>query len=43
MRRLDAYESALSVLSRAEDQDLDNEFIQGGVIDKFSLQFELGW
>jgi nucleotidyltransferase substrate binding protein (TIGR01987 family) len=43
MRRFDAYESALSVLRRAEEQDLANEFIQGGIIDKFSLQFELGW
>jgi nucleotidyltransferase substrate binding protein (TIGR01987 family) len=31
------------VLRRAKEQDLANEFIQAGVIDKFSLQFELGW
>jgi nucleotidyltransferase substrate binding protein (TIGR01987 family) len=43
MRRFDAYESALLVLRRAKEQDLANEFIQGGIIDKFSLQFELGW
>ena len=43
MRRFDAYESALSVLRRAKEQDLANEFIQAGIIDKFSLQFELGW
>lgn len=43
MRRFDAYESALLVLRRAKEQDLANEFIQAGVIDKFSLQFELGW
>lgn len=43
MRRFDAYESALFVLRRAKEQDLANEFIQAGVIDKFSLQFELGW
>jgi len=30
-------------LLRAPDQDLENEFVQGGVIDKLSLQFELGW
>lgn len=29
--------------SASPDQDLENEFVQGGVIDKFSLQFELGW
>ena len=43
MRRFDAYKSALSVLTRANEQDLENEFIQSGIVDKFSLQFELGW
>ena len=43
MRRFDAYSSALKVLSRAREQDLSNEFIQGGIIYKFALQFELGW
>ncbi len=43
MRRFDAYASALKVLSTAYKQDLDNEFVQSGVVDKFSLQFELGW
>ena len=43
MKRFDAYCSALSVLETAEEQDLNNEFIQSGIIDKFSLQFELGW
>lgn len=43
MRRFSNYESALSVLSTASEQDLDNEFIQGGVIDRFFIQFELGW
>lgn len=43
MKRFDQYMKALSVLSRAGEQDLGNEFIQSGVIDKFSLQFELGW
>lgn len=42
MRRFDQYVKALSVLSRASEQDLRNEFIQSGIIDKFSLQFELG-
>lgn len=43
MRRYDAYVAALSVLSGAREQDLSNEFIVSGIIDKFSLQFELGW
>ena len=43
MRRYDAYASALKVLSSAYEQDLDNEFVLSGVVDKFSLQFELGW
>ena len=43
MRRFDAYSSALAVLERAHEQDLHNEFIQSGIVDKFSLQFELGW
>ena len=43
MRKFENYAAALDVLSRASEQDLDNEFIQSGIIDKFSLQFELGW
>ena len=43
MKRFDSYTSALSVLKTAHEQDLANEFIQGGVIDKFFVQFELGW
>ena len=43
MRRFNQYEKALSVLARANEQDLSNEFVQSGVVDKFSLQFELGW
>lgn len=37
------YKSNLEVLRRAPEQDLENEFVQSGVIDKFSLQFELAW
>lgn len=33
----------LEVLSKADEQDLSNEFIQSGIIDKFSMQFELAW
>lgn len=43
MRRFEQYDSALEVLSQAEDQDLTNEFIRSGVINKFHIQFELGW
>ena len=32
MKRFDSYASALSVLKTAHEQDLANEFIQGGVI-----------
>lgn len=30
-------------MEQASQQDLENEFIIGGIIDKFSIQFELGW
>ena len=43
MRKYENYAAALDVLARAPEQDLANEFVQSGVIDKFSLQFELGW
>ena len=43
MRKYENYASALSSLRRAPEQDLANEFVQSGVIDKFELQFELGW
>lgn len=43
MKRFENYATALRVLEKAPDQDLDNEFVQGGIIDKFFLQFELGW
>lgn len=43
MRKYENYVSALEVLLTAHEQDLDNEFVQSGVIDKFFLQFELGW
>ncbi len=37
------YTSNLTVLRRAPDQDLENEFVQSGIIDKFTMQFELAW
>lgn len=43
MRKYDNFASALKTLRRSGEQDLDNEFVQGGIIAKFSLQFELSW
>ena len=43
MQKLDNYSRNLAVLSQANQQDLDNEFVIGGIIDKFCIQFELGW
>ena len=43
MRKYDNFCSNLAVLSQASEQDLNNEFIIGGIIDKFFVQFELGW
>lgn len=43
MKKYENYASALHSLRQAPSQDLSNEFIQSGIIDKFELQFELGW
>lgn len=43
MKKYENYVQALAVLQQAPKQDLSNEYIQSGVISKFSLQFELGW
>ncbi|MBD5161947.1 MAG: nucleotidyltransferase [Oscillibacter sp.] len=43
MKKFENYCSNLEALSRADQQDLENEFIIGGIIDKFKMQFELGW
>ncbi len=43
MKKFENYCSNLDVLSRAGQEDLTNEFIIGGIIDKFHIQFELGW
>lgn len=43
MKKFDNFSSALETLKQAKDQDLENEFVQDGVISKFSLQFDLGW
>ncbi len=43
MKKFDNYLGALESLLQAPEQDLTNEFVQAGVINKFVLQFELGW
>ena len=43
MKKYENYVSALKSLRKAPEQDLSNDFIQSGIIDKFSIQFELGW
>ena len=43
MRRFDEYCRHLKVLQRAWQEDLSNEFIVSGIIDRFFIQFELGW
>ena len=43
MKKFDNFVSHLNVLERAKDEDINNEFIVSGIIDKFSIQFELGW
>lgn len=43
MKKFDNYVSNLAVLEKADREDLENEFILSGIIDKFFLQFELGW
>lgn len=37
------YKANLAILKQAPDQDLTNEFVQSGIIDKFAMQFELAW
>ena len=43
MKKFDNYSSNLTVLCKAGEEDLNNEFIISGIIDKFFVQFELGW
>ncbi len=43
MKRYEEFSRHLRVLAQAPLQDLENEFIISGIIDKFSIQFELGW
>lgn len=43
MARYHNYKANLAILQQAPDQDLTNEFIQSGIINKFVMQFELSW
>ena len=43
MKKFDNFSSNLEVLKRAGQEDIDNEFIISGIIDKFFIQFELSW
>lgn len=43
MKKFDNYVSHLEILSGAKDKDLSDDFIVSGIIDKFNIQFELGW
>ena len=40
MKKYENYVSALKSLRKAPEQDLSNDFIQSGIIDKFELQFQ---
>ncbi len=43
MKKFEQFSRHLQVLRKADEEDLSNEFIISGVIDKFYIQFELGW
>ncbi len=43
MKKFDNFSSNLKVLKCAEKEDLNNDFIISGIIDKFFVQFELSW
>lgn len=43
MKKFENFKSNLAILSKAHYEDLENEFIISGIIDKFFIQFELGW
>ena len=43
MKKFENFTSNLNVLMNADKEDLNNEFIISGIIDKFFIQFELGW
>ncbi|WP_304153851.1 HI0074 family nucleotidyltransferase substrate-binding subunit [Megamonas hypermegale] len=43
MKKFNNFSSNLKILSTAFKENLSNEFIIGGIINKFTLQFELSW
>lgn len=43
MKKYENFRSQLAVLRKAGDEDLQNEFVVSGIINKFALQFELSW
>lgn len=43
MKKFNEFAKHLDVLQRASKEDLHNEFIVSGIINKFYLEFELGW
>lgn len=43
MKKFDNFVSHLAILQKSPRQDRSNEFIVSGIIDKFFIQFELGW
>lgn len=43
MKKYANFSSNLAALERAYGEDLSNDFIVSGIVDKFALQFELSW
>lgn len=43
MKKFDNFVSNLEILQKAKFEDLKNEFIISGIIDKFYVQFEFSW
>ena len=43
MKKFDNFISNLNVLEKAENEDLNNEFVISGIIDKLFIQFALSW
>ena len=43
MKKFENFKENLKVLKEAGKQDLKNEFVTGGIINKFYIQFELSW
>lgn len=43
MKKYENFVSALVNLEDAPNQDLNNDFVQSRLINKFNLQFELSW